>query len=36
LETIKLAGRRLITREALDAYVAAAGRDIGHGDAAPK
>jgi excisionase family DNA binding protein len=27
LETIKLAGRRLITREQLDAYIAAAGLD---------
>jgi excisionase family DNA binding protein len=36
LRTIRLAGRRLITREALDAYVAAAGRDIGQSDGAPK
>lgn len=27
LETIKLAGRRLITREQLDAYIAAASRE---------
>lgn len=36
LRTIRLAGRRLITRDDLDAYVAAAGHDIGHGDGAPK
>jgi hypothetical protein len=27
LKTIKLAGRRLVTRKALDAYIAAAGRE---------
>jgi excisionase family DNA binding protein len=36
LRTIRLAGRRLITRDDLDAYVAAAGRDTGHGDGASK
>jgi excisionase family DNA binding protein len=35
LRTIRLAGRRLITRDDLDAYVAAAGHDIGHGVALP-
>jgi excisionase family DNA binding protein len=30
LRTIRLAGRRLITREALDAYVAAARPDTAH------
>ena len=34
LRTIRLAGRRLITRDALEAYLATAGRDIGHGDRA--
>ncbi len=34
LQTIRLAGRRLITREALEAYVAAARRDTGQGDEA--
>ncbi len=36
LQTIKLAGRRLVTREALDAYVAAAGRDTRPTDRAPR
>lgn len=34
LRTIRLAGRRLITREALEAYIATARRDIGQGDRA--
>ncbi len=34
LQTIKLAGRRLVTREALAAYIAAAQRDTGQGDGA--
>jgi excisionase family DNA binding protein len=32
LETIKLAGRRLITREALEAYIAAARREPGRSE----
>jgi excisionase family DNA binding protein len=36
LQTIKLAGRRLITREALDAYVATARRDTGQSDPRPE
>ncbi len=34
LRTIRLAGRRLIEREALEAYIATARRDIGQGDGA--
>jgi predicted DNA-binding transcriptional regulator AlpA len=34
LKTIKLAGRRLVTREAVDEYIAAAGRDTGQSDGA--
>ena len=36
LKTVKLAGRRLVTRQALDAYIAAAGRDTCQGDGAPQ
>jgi excisionase family DNA binding protein len=36
LRTIRLAGRRLITREALDAYVATARRDMGQSDMGPE
>jgi excisionase family DNA binding protein len=35
LKTIKLAGRRLITREALEAYIAAARLDTGHSATGP-
>jgi excisionase family DNA binding protein len=35
LQTIKLAGRRLVTREALDAYIATARRDAGKSDTGP-
>jgi excisionase family DNA binding protein len=35
LRTIRLAGRRLITREALDAYVATARRDSARSDTGP-
>ena len=34
LQTIKLAGRRLVTREALAAYIAAAQRDTRQGNGA--
>jgi hypothetical protein len=34
LQTIKLAGRRLVTREALDAYIAQAGRQPRQSDGA--
>jgi excisionase family DNA binding protein len=36
LRTIRLAGRRLITREALNAYVATARRDVGQSDMGPE
>jgi excisionase family DNA binding protein len=35
LQTIKLAGRRLVTREAMEAYIATARRDTGHSDTGP-